>query len=145
MENWCPGPGPNPVPWLRRRVLTLNDTGTQGNFQWYRAPDASTAGAVGPLFRRENGARGVDSRGPSKAARLPAAVRDCRRGRRPDLVGRQPRPSMTIASPGAAMGARGLVDLSIEAPRGQLTLLDVVANRTPSRPPCHAAQRGGGR
>jgi murein DD-endopeptidase MepM/ murein hydrolase activator NlpD len=40
--------------------------------------------------------------------------------------GRQPPPSITIASPGAAMGASGVIDLSIEAPRGQLTLLDVV-------------------
>src|SRR4026208_2534634 len=40
--------------------------------------------------------------------------------------GGRPPPSITIASPGAAMGASGVIDLSIEAPRGQLTLLDVV-------------------
>src|SRR5262245_41333442 len=39
--------------------------------------------------------------------------------------GRQAPPSITINSPGAAMGATGAVDLAIEAPRGQLTLLDV--------------------
>ena len=40
--------------------------------------------------------------------------------------GRQPPPAITIVSPGAAMGATGVVDLTIETPRGQLTLLDVV-------------------
>jgi hypothetical protein len=41
-------------------------------------------------------------------------------------AGRQAPPSITINSPGAAMGQSGVIDLTVDAPRGQLTLLDVV-------------------
>jgi hypothetical protein len=58
--------------------------------------------------------------------------------------GRQPPPSITIASPGAAMGASGVIDLSIEAPRGQLTLLDVVFEQNAKQTTLFTlAQQGG--
>ncbi len=40
-------------------------------------------------------------------------------------AGRQPAPAITINAPGAAMGQHGVVDLTIGAPRGQLSRLEV--------------------
>ena len=58
--------------------------------------------------------------------------------------GRQSPPSITINSPGAAMGRSGVVDLTVDAPRGQLTMLEVVFEQNARLTPLFTLTQQGG-
>jgi murein DD-endopeptidase MepM/ murein hydrolase activator NlpD len=59
-------------------------------------------------------------------------------------AGRQPAPSITVNSPGAAMGQGAAIDLTIGAPRGQLSRLDVTFEQDGKQTPLATlAQQGG--